>query len=71
MTEKIYFGEWAEEELLKQKRCFCECHTYPGVYPTAESQPCHVCLHVNEHGYFPGFSSMGWVEYWRSDRVDR
>lgn len=70
MREKIYFSEWTEKELLSKARCRCDCHTYPGVYPTSEDRPCHVCGHVNTWGYFPDSNqNRGWVEYWRSDKA--
>lgn len=58
------YSEWTEEELKLQPRCFCECHTHPGTYPTTEERPCRVCRHVNAQGYFPGFPREGWVRYW-------
>lgn len=61
-------SEWTEEELKGKVRCFCPCHTHPGVYPTSAHDPCSLCQHANELGYFPGFATQGWVEYWRLDK---
>lgn len=69
MKDKIFFSEWTDEELLDKERCFCECHNYPGVYPTNENNACHYCHHVNEQGYLPWSVKNGWVEYWRSDKA--
>lgn len=69
MNKKIFFCEWTEFELLDKNYCFCDCHTHPGTYLTDENNPCYVCGHANECGYFPRFVNNGWVEYWRSDRV--
>lgn len=62
---KIIASEWTEEELKTKKRCFCDCHTHPGTYPTTVERPCSVCSHVNHFGYMPG--SNGWVQYWLLD----
>jgi hypothetical protein len=67
MSEKIYFSEWTDTELKEKNKCFCACHTHPGMYPTTENDPCHMCHHVNLYGYFPGSTLNGWIEYWRSD----
>lgn len=64
MTREI-FSEWTKAELKQQPRCYCDCHTHPGAYPTTEQCPCYVCGHVNEFGYMPGSVLEGWVKYWR------
>lgn len=66
------YSEWTQAELARQPRCFCDCHTHPGAYPTTEHRPCGICGHVNQLGYFPGYARDGWVEYWRqfSKHVD-
>lgn len=65
---KIFFSEWTDSELKTRPFCHCDCHQYPGVYATPESDPCHVCGHVHAWGYFPSYRHQGWVEYWRSDK---
>lgn len=37
-------------------RCFCPCHTEPGVYPP----PCHVCGHDTREGRLVGTIRDGW-----------
>jgi hypothetical protein len=37
-------------------RCFCPCHTHPGVYPP----PCHVCGHDTREGRMIGTIRDGW-----------
>ena len=66
----MYMGEWTDAELRGKKRCHCDCHAHPGVYPTTDRRPCGVCGHVNAWGYFPGFERDGWVEYWRMKGSD-
>lgn len=70
MTRELV-SEWTEQELAQQERCFCDCHTYPGVYPTTEQRPCSLCEHVNAFGYMPGISREGWVKYWRLSEVTK
>lgn len=64
----VYVSEWADWELEGMERCFCDCHTHPGTYPTTRERPCGVCGHVNLYGYFPGTSREGWVEYWQLEQ---
>lgn len=68
MTNDI-FSEWTPEELATKERCFCPCHSSPGVYPTTEQRPCSLCQHVNKFGYMPGGIRDGWVQYWRLSEV--
>jgi len=42
------------------KSCFCECHEYPGAYPTSEARPCWSCGHVHLHGEMVGGHRDGW-----------
>lgn len=37
-------------------RCFCECHSFPGVYPP----PCGVCGHDTREGHMVGGYRDGW-----------
>lgn len=67
--ERIFFSEWTDLELKNLSHCSCACHSEPGVYATNEQNPCSVCGHINEYGYFPGALTEGWVEYWRSDKA--
>ena len=46
---------------MKEKKCFCACHEYPGVYPTPPHDPCHHCNHVHSEGKSLGYR-MGWIK---------
>lgn len=68
MTD-IAVSEWTEQELKGRLKCYCDCHQYPGTYPTTIERPCRFCGHINELGYYPwGSSRFGWVEYYIFDR---
>lgn len=44
-----------------EKRCYCECHEYPGTYPTNEARPCSHCGHVHTHGEIVAGYRSGWA----------
>lgn len=45
---------------MQDKRCYCDCHSYPGTYPTNESRPCWSCGHVHSQGEMVGGYRDGW-----------
>lgn len=68
---EIAVSKWDDEELKGRLKCYCDCHQYPGTYPTTIQRPCKVCGHVNELGYHPwGSSRFGWVEYYIFNREE-